>query len=392
MVDSVSLIMDVSHEQVSCIAMIDMVVILVAFFDHVRIPRDNMLMRFAKVSRSGEYTPPVHSKLSYGSMVKLRVGIVSDAGWRLARACTIAIRYCTMRRQFNATADDKMETQVIEYSSVKHRLFPLIASAYALILGGMKLGEDFNTMTEQLSRQDAHMLPEMHITSCALKVWGARRGSEGIEEARKTMGGHGFSVFSGVSEQFANFVPANTYEGENFVLCQQVGRALLKQIKNLASGKDVNLKTVDYLNLLKQGDLTQPVTLTGASSLHDSKTQLAILGTRAARLAANLAKKVQNGRAWPDLNLECWEICLAHAEYHLLQQLVNKIQQLQSSTQYSALVPVIQSIADLVSLNSCCSNYPCADDVGYSSFCPFQPTLLWQRLSPLSPLHLPLPI
>ncbi|CDS04653.1 hypothetical protein LRAMOSA07225 [Lichtheimia ramosa] len=322
-----------------------------AFFDHVRIPRDNMLMRFAKVSRSGEYTPPVHSKLSYGSMVKLRVGIVSDAGWRLARACTIAIRYCTMRRQFNATAADKMETQVIEYSSVKHRLFPLVASAYALILGGMKLAEDFNIMTEQLSRQDAHMLPEMHITSCALKVWGARRGSEGIEEARKTMGGHGFSVFSGVSEQFANFVPANTYEGENFVLCQQVGRALLKQIKNLASGKDVSLKTVDYLNLLKQGDLTQPVTLTGASSLHDSKTQLAILGTRAARLAANLAKKVQSGRAWPDLNLECWEICLAHAEYHLLQQLVNKIQQLQSSTQYSALVPVIQSIADLFFLS-----------------------------------------
>lgn len=372
--------------------MVDMIWILVAFFDHVRIPRDNMLMRFAKVSRSGEYTPPVHSKLSYGSMVKLRVGIVSDAGWRLARACTIAIRYCTMRRQFNATAADKMETQVIEYSSVKHRLFPLVASAYALILGGMKLAEDFNIMTEQLSRQDAHMLPEMHITSCALKVWGARRGSEGIEEARKTMGGHGFSVFSGVSEQFANFVPANTYEGENFVLCQQVGRALLKQIKNLASGKDVSLKTVDYLNLLKQGDLTQPVTLTGASSLHDSKTQLAILGTRAARLAANLAKKVQSGRAWPDLNLECWEICLAHAEYHLLQQLVNKIQQLQSSTQYSALVPVIQSIADLVSLNSCCSNCPCADDVGYSSFCPFQPTLLWQRLSPLRPLHLPLPI
>lgn len=372
--------------------MADMIWILVAFFDHVRIPRDNMLMRFAKVSRSGEYTPPVHSKLSYGSMVKLRVGIVSDAGWRLARACTIAIRYCTMRRQFNATAADKMETQVIEYSSVKHRLFPLIASAYALILGGMKLGEDFNIMTEQLSKQDAHMLPEMHITSCALKVWGARRGSEGIEEARKTMGGHGFSVFSGVSEQFANFVPANTYEGENFVLCQQVGRALLKQIKNLASGKDVNLKTVDYLNLLKQGDLTQPVTLTGASSLHDSKTQLAILGTRAARLAANLAKKVQSGRAWSDLNLECWEICLAHAEYHLLQQLVNKIQQLQSSTQYSALVPVIQSIADLVSLNSCCSNYLCADDVGYSSSYPFQPTLLWQPLSPLRPLHLPLPI
>lgn len=39
-----------------------------AIFDHVRIPRDNMLSKFAQVTEDGQYVQPPHAKLSYGGV------------------------------------------------------------------------------------------------------------------------------------------------------------------------------------------------------------------------------------------------------------------------------------------------------------------------------------
>ena len=39
-----------------------------ARFDHVRIPREQMLSAFASVTPGGEYVKPPHSKLSYGGV------------------------------------------------------------------------------------------------------------------------------------------------------------------------------------------------------------------------------------------------------------------------------------------------------------------------------------
>jgi acyl-CoA oxidase len=38
-------------------------------FHNVRIPRENMLMRWAQVSPEGEYTKPVIPQLAYGSLI-----------------------------------------------------------------------------------------------------------------------------------------------------------------------------------------------------------------------------------------------------------------------------------------------------------------------------------
>lgn len=39
-----------------------------ARFDHVRIPKDYMLSRFAQVKDDGTYVRPVHDKVSYGGV------------------------------------------------------------------------------------------------------------------------------------------------------------------------------------------------------------------------------------------------------------------------------------------------------------------------------------
>jgi acyl-CoA oxidase len=62
-------------------------------FDHVRIPRDQMLMKNARVERDGTYVPPRHAKLSYGTMIFVRAWIVAGSARALSRAATIAVRY-----------------------------------------------------------------------------------------------------------------------------------------------------------------------------------------------------------------------------------------------------------------------------------------------------------
>lgn len=56
-----------------------------ARFNHVRIPRDQMLSRFAKVSAEGAYSKPPHDKLSYGGMIFIRAQMISNLAWQLAK-------------------------------------------------------------------------------------------------------------------------------------------------------------------------------------------------------------------------------------------------------------------------------------------------------------------
>jgi acyl-CoA oxidase len=120
-------------------------------FDHVRIPRDQMLMRFVRldhhtsfchfipffvltflkldmvifllsrlsqVTREGKY---VHSnvpkQLLYGTMVYVRQSIVADASKALSRAVCIAVRYSAVRKQFGSQ-DGGPETQVFSLLNI----------------------------------------------------------------------------------------------------------------------------------------------------------------------------------------------------------------------------------------------------------------------------------
>ena len=59
----------------------------------------------------------------------------------------------------------------------------------------------------------------------ALCTWIA---ADGIEECRRTCGGHGYSRLSGLPTLFASYVQNVTWEGDNNVLCLQTARFLIK--------------------------------------------------------------------------------------------------------------------------------------------------------------------
>lgn len=67
--------------------------------NNVRIPRTNMLMKYAKVDRDGTFTASPASRVNYLTMVYTRCLIVNLNSTLLLEAATIATRYSAVRRQ-----------------------------------------------------------------------------------------------------------------------------------------------------------------------------------------------------------------------------------------------------------------------------------------------------
>ena len=94
-------------------------------FTNCRISRSNMLAGMVSLDRDGTYHAAKNSKHSYTSMVIIRGLMSEELGIEVAKAVVIALKYTGFRRQFNAKHGK--ERRVIEYASVRNRLFPALA-------------------------------------------------------------------------------------------------------------------------------------------------------------------------------------------------------------------------------------------------------------------------
>lgn len=280
-------------------------------------------------------------QLSYGSMVLLRSVLIRQMANYLSRATTIATRYLTVRRQFNnptqrndADLNPGLETQVINYPMVQNRLFPMIAQAYALFAAGSEMMGKYISLMTGMSSGNIDALAEVHAISSALKSYCTTIAAAGAEECRKLMGGHGYSHFTGLSHMFAMIVPSNTYEGDNYVLTQQMARYLLKEIKTARVTPDKVTPFSRYLLLGLNRDQFSRASckVTQDSDWLNPEVQLAAFEHRCARLAFELndAIEAREGRDnWSDHNIECYRISHAHAQYVMALWFNESIQEAQ---------------------------------------------------------------
>ncbi|KAG0236657.1 acyl-coenzyme A oxidase [Actinomortierella wolfii] len=330
-------------------------------FEHHRIPRENMLMRFAKVTKEGEYIKPPSSKLAYGSMVLLRSYMVRGAGLTLARAATIATRYSTVRRQFHVPtsrrdeANPKLETQVINYPMVQARLFPIIAQTYAMLAAGDNMINMYNSMLSELMQGDISSLAEVHAISSGLKTTCTTIAATGVEECRKLMGGHGYSYFSGISHIWSTYVPSNTYEGDNYLLTQQSARYLLKQVKLASTSPDKVTPYAKYVLRLTNQDtfMAERADVKVEQDWLRPEVQLAAFEHRAGRLVGELALgAMKKDVVWSDLNIECWRLCHAHSQYILVRSAIEAVDVAKKQGRSAEVVAVLKQLSDLFALHS----------------------------------------
>ncbi|KAK9927610.1 hypothetical protein M0R45_024786 [Rubus argutus] len=298
-------------------------------FNHVRIPRNQMLMRVSQVTREGKVVQSnVPRQLLYGTMVFVRQTIVADASSALSRAVCIATRYSAIRRQFGPN-DSGVETQVIDYKTQQSRLFPLLASAYAFRFVGDWLKWLYTDVTQKLQANDFSTLAEAHACTAGLKSLTTSATADGIEECRKLCGGHGYLSSSGLPELFAVYIPACTYEGDNVVLLLQVARFLMKTVSQLPSGKKP-IGTTSYMgraehllqchsNVQKAEDWLKPVVI------------LEAFEARAIRMSVSCAKDLSKfaspEEGFAELSPNLVDAAVAHCQLIVVSKFIEKLQQ-----------------------------------------------------------------
>ncbi|XP_008056715.1 peroxisomal acyl-coenzyme A oxidase 2 [Carlito syrichta] len=196
--------------------------------DHVRIPRENMLNRFAQVLPDGTYTRLGTVQNNYLGMVVVRVELLlGEVLPLLQKACVIAMRYSVIRRQSRLRPRDP-EAKVLDYQTQQQKLFPPLARCYAFHFLAVSLLEFFQHSYTAILDGDLSSLPELHALTSGMKAMVSEFCTQGAETCRRACGGHGYSKLSGLPSLVTKVAASCTYEGENTVLYLQVARFLVK--------------------------------------------------------------------------------------------------------------------------------------------------------------------
>ncbi|KAJ8020869.1 Peroxisomal acyl-coenzyme A oxidase 1 [Holothuria leucospilota] len=288
--------------------------------DHVRIPREQMCMRFSQVKPDGIYIAPPNTKLSYSSMVLARSNIVYSVGTALAKGATIATRYSAVRRQ-SELIPGRPEPLIIEYQSQQLKLFPQIATAIAFILCGQQVKQMYLTFISQAKEGNYSSLPELHSTTAGLKAFATQRACEGLEVLRMACGGHGYSSASAFPEIYGTFSPTCTFEGENTVMLLQTARFLVKAVRQASKGG----KLTTLMSYLKM-DQSERCNAKEPKDFMNIQTLLKAYRHRAKRmvtyatssLEADLRGGLNNAIAWNKNHLHLLPASTAHCHLFVL--------------------------------------------------------------------------
>ncbi|CAH0724579.1 unnamed protein product, partial [Brenthis ino] len=205
-------------------------------FTNFRIPRKNMLMKNAQVSRDGTYVRNNTEKLIYGSMLLVRTQILNNVAFHVSVASTIAIRYSAVRHQSQLKRGEP-EVQVLDYATQQHKLFISVASSHAYRHVGLWMWENYNIIINEVTKGNLERLSELHALSCCLKAVVSRDGVNIVEECRFACGGHGYLLSSNLPGVRSNLAAIVTYEGEYTILLLQTARYLMKCYNNAVHGK-----------------------------------------------------------------------------------------------------------------------------------------------------------
>ncbi|KAJ1679716.1 hypothetical protein EV182_001475 [Spiromyces aspiralis] len=332
-------------------------------FDHVRVPRFNLLQRFITVLRDGTVSRPpnVDPKVTYGTMVFVRSSIVENMAKELTKALTIAVRYTAVRRQFQGKTDKptpagNAESPVLDYSIVQFRLIPILAKNYALLATSRIFLVRYKEYIEQLNRGDFSMMKDIHATSCGLKRWSSDVCISSIDVCRHVCGGHGFSQFSGLNEFFTNVYPNKIWEGDNYLLTQQTARYLIKTLGKIRAGKPVeDTMSSRYLRTYVNSNVAKPAFagLSVAQLAESPTAQLSLLAYRAAALADSLLKSMAKGQSWNQSLVAMPRLVDAHSDFVVASYFHEHINSLPAG---SPLLPILNQLASVFFLNILSTN------------------------------------
>ncbi len=199
-------------------------------FDHVRVPRANLLNRYGDVSPDGTYTSPIAGPgrrffTMLGTLVQGRVSLDGAAVRAGEVALAIAVTYANRRRQFTGPVPGE-EVLLLDYQEHQRRLLPRLAETYAQHLAHEGLLELFHAVFSG-ERDDDGAREDLETLAAAFKPLSTWHALDVVQAAREACGGAGFLAENRLVGLRADLDVYVTFEGDNTVLLQLVAKRLL---------------------------------------------------------------------------------------------------------------------------------------------------------------------
>jgi acyl-CoA oxidase len=276
-------------------------------FDHVRVPRVNLLNKYGDVAPDGTYSSPIDNAnrrffTMIGTLIRGRVTVGGAAGAATHVALDIATRYALQRKQFSS---DDGEVLIMDYLVHQRRLFPLIARSYALQFAQNELvSRCHDLQTSDVT--DTEEQRELEARAAGLKAANTWHASKAIQEAREACGGAGYMAENRLIALRADTDVFTTFEGDNHVLTQLVAKELLTayadDIKSMSPvdwvrfaantvGERVMKRTAAEQIMQRIVDARQDSEEEG--SLFNRGTQVTMFEEREEYLVASVARRLQ---------------------------------------------------------------------------------------------------
>ncbi|XP_060077957.1 peroxisomal acyl-coenzyme A oxidase 1-like [Ylistrum balloti] len=282
--------------------------------NNVRIPRDYMLMRYAKVLEDGTYVKPENSKITYGTLILSRVFL-----------CVVIFVYTDSKSASYLCLDRGPEAQVLDYQTQQTKLFPLLAKSYAFIFVARAVDQTFNRINSQIELGKLDYLAELHALCAGLKAFTTDQAAAGIEVCRMSCGGHGYSDASGLPKIYVSATAMCTVEGENSVMLLQMARFLIKSYNKMKTGHPLK-GFVEYLGNKQtaRSSMTKNITLQCLQEAYEHRA------VRMIEEAAQSLKKHQKlgltaEDAWNLTSTQLTWAALAHCHAYVVKMFVSMV-------------------------------------------------------------------
>ncbi|NLT26666.1 MAG: acyl-CoA dehydrogenase [Microbacteriaceae bacterium] len=200
-------------------------------FTDVRIPRENLLNRYGDVAPDGTYSSPIESPgrrffVMLGTLVQGRVSLDGSAAVAMQAGLAIAVAYGNQRRQFD-NAGTGRETVLLDYQRHQKRLLPRLAQAYAATFAHDEFLRKFHEVFQGIDDSPDNRA-DLETLAAALKPLSTWQAMATLQEAREACGGAGFLAENRIALLHHDLDIYTTFEGDNNVLLQLVGKRLLE--------------------------------------------------------------------------------------------------------------------------------------------------------------------
>src|SRR4051794_23993788 len=277
------------------------------WFDHVRVPRENLLDKYAQVAEDGTYFSPIENPTKrfftmIGTLIQGRISVCGASISASKVALTIAVRRALERRQFGPPGGD--EALLMDYRTHQRRLLPALAKTYALSFAQLQLVDQLH---EAFTREEDNERErrELETLAAGVKAVATWHASETIQSCREACGGAGYLRTSRFASLKADTDVFTTFEGDNTILLQLAAKNLLTDYKD-AFGELDPLGMAQFVAGQALGVLTERSALRKLADsllpgrdddadLLDRKTQLDLFRWRYEHLLAGAARRLKQG-------------------------------------------------------------------------------------------------